>query len=217
MSNSYVNDSYSDEKSETSNSYHTDACPIEFKELESDGGIISVIKHQIVLSTNCPPCVAGIVASYSFKNVYYRTKWKLVRKPGITKEAKQLLVEQYPNGVIRVGEGAKHDDCRGKPVPLWDLYVVYLDQSGRRMIQFWHWENWPDSNQEDGYEMWDDKEYPKSLVEFWRDRREWRDRHIKWYGIVPPELGKTKRGMSTHWKPEEPDSEDELWFPYGYD
>jgi hypothetical protein len=215
--NSHVNNIDSDIKSEAPNSIHTDACPLELKEIERDQSIMSVIQRQVAKVINCPLGVAGIVVSYSFKNVYERTVRKLVRKRGVTNEAKQLLMTRYPHGVIRVGEGANHDDCRGKPVPLWDLYVVYLDQSGRRMIQFWHWENWPGSNQDDGYEMWDNKKYPKHLVEFWRDRGEWRDRHIKWYGIVPPELGKTKRGMSTHWKPEEPDSEDELWFPYGYD
>lgn len=213
----------SDTKSEAPNSTHIDACPLELKEIERDQSILSVIQRQVALVVRIPMDVAGIVATYTFQNAYQRMVRKLVRKRGLTHEAKHLLMMQYPRGVVRVGEGAKYDDANGEPVPLWDMYVVYMDQNNQRMIQFWCWEDWPDSRRDKGYELWSSKDYPKPLEVFWADGNDWRYRHLRWFGMVPPELGKQRSIMygmsmsvSVHWDPDEPDSEDELRH-YGYD
>lgn len=212
---------------ENPNRIHTDATPRELKEIKRDISIMSVIQRQVAETTEFPLAVAGIVAQYSFDNVYVRTVRKLVRKQGISKDAKYLLMRIYPSGVVRVGEGKCYDDCRGQLIPLWDLYVVYVDPFTRvRMINFWHWEDWPDMRCDETYAQWNNKEYPKPLGEFWKDRDSWSMKHIKWYGMVPGKLGRTVRSYygiphqtttTIHWKPEDPDSEDEHRFTYGYD
>ena len=124
---------------------------------------------------------------------------------------------RYHHGVIRVGEGQYtvivpvSDPCEYT----WMLYVVYLDHKGRRMIQEWSLSKYSHVL---GYK-WDNDKAPKPLVEFWGESKEWHQ-YIKWYGLVPIELGKTTsrsvyyESVSTHWEPEDSDSEDEFASSY---
>ena len=195
--NTNVNNIDLDIKSKSPHAIHTEACPLEIKEIKKDQIIMSVIQNQVAKVINFPLDIAGIIVSYSFRNVYERTVRKLIRKRAVSDQAMRLLMTWYPQGVIRVGEGAGSDDYHGHHVSLWDLYVVYLDQCGQRMIQFWHWEDWPNcpNARQEGYILMYADDYPLSLVEFWEDRGAQKTKHVKWYGIIPRNLGKTKREM----------------------
>jgi hypothetical protein len=186
---------------------HVNICPSELKETERDRSIKSIIHHQVLEAISTFPLkVVCIVTSYTFEDVCKRMVRALAGEDDwLCLTARRFLVSQYKQGVIRVGVGVNPRDLTLNPHGTWCLSVVYIDPIGRRMIHLWRCEGWTSTKQYTGY-VTANNEYPKPLAEFWRDREEWEDRHLKWYGIVPPELGKIP----------EPELYDDMFSAFGY-
>lgn len=73
----------------------------------------------------------------------------------LTQYANDLIEFEYPDwiNIFSVYETVRHDcfDEYGPQTDIWDLYIVYENYNGERLVDKWSWEDWFNPMQPTGY------------------------------------------------------------------